>query len=162
MNTTQKEKAPVKKRPRTQEGVQPRMATKPKAPAVFFSDEPKMPGHLNEQAKLEWRYIIDSLKASGQMHHLDRAILATYCMTYARLAEAELEIEEFGQAYLESAENPVLKNNPWVGIRDKLANQLIGLAGELGFTPASRAKISPKTQQQTKVEVPSAASSYFN
>lgn len=53
---------------------------------------PKPPEHLNDAARAEWRRVIKSLDVTT----LDVAALAVYCQAYARWAEAERNIAQFG------------------------------------------------------------------
>lgn len=121
------------------------------AQTFWSANEPKMPAYLNEAAQKEWRFIIDNLKAAGEIVALDRATLAMYCTVYARMVEAEIQIEEKGQAYweefLELKIRPKFQVNPWVEVRDKHAKHLQELAAQLGFTPASRAIIGAKIKK---------------
>lgn len=141
------------------------------AQKFWSANEPKMPAHLTDLAQKEWRFIIDNLKAAGEIVALDRATLAMYCTVYARMVEAEVKIEEKGQAYweefLELKIRPKFQVNPWVEVRDKLAKQLQELAAQLGFTPASRAIIGAKAKKLAPEPAPTpktnnAADPYFN
>ncbi len=100
---------------------------------------PKVPAHLPKEARAEWRRVVAELAASGLLTKADRAMLAAYCVVYARWAEAEKELAARGPVYKTAEGN--LTQNPWLWVCNKALDQLRTYAGLFGLSPASRARL---------------------
>src|SRR6185503_12867478 len=57
---------------------------------------PDAPAHLTEAALVEWHRVGTELARVGVITHVDRAVLAGYCVTYARWVAAEEVLNETG------------------------------------------------------------------
>lgn len=114
----------------------------------------KIPDHLTDEARKEWRRIMPELESVGMLPKIDRAALAAYCQAWATMVEADREIESLKAAQVQAG-SPVQSGlvivtksgnvipNPFLGIRNTALKLLTRLASELGFTPRSRGKVTP-------------------
>jgi P27 family predicted phage terminase small subunit len=87
---------------------------------------------------LEWNRIVGELIALGVLSKFDRGPLAIYCGAYAMWAEAMQAIEQFGSMIKSPNGFPV--QSPYVAIVNRQAEVMLRIAGEFGFTPASRSR----------------------
>jgi len=103
---------------------------------------PTPPDWLQGEARLEWERITSKLAELGILTELDRAILSTYCQTWADYVEA-----------LAYCKKPLIKTvagniiqNPAIGVKNKAHQLLLRAAAEMGMTPSARAGMG-KPQQ---------------
>ena len=68
-----------------------------------------------------------------------RAPLAIYCGAYAQWVEAMLAVREYGMMIKSPNGYPI--QSPYVAILNHQADLMLKVAGEFGFTPASRSRI---------------------
>lgn len=76
---------------------------------------PKMPSHLSEYARQEWRRVVPQLLEMGVLTVVDGPMLALYCEAYAEYVKATEEIQRDGLTF--RTESGLIKQNPAVGIR---------------------------------------------
>jgi P27 family predicted phage terminase small subunit len=101
------------------------------------------PDYLTGYAFDEWHRIAPGLRVMGLLTELDIHILAAYCIAYSRWRETEEKLAEMRE------KDPVTRGllidgriNPLVKLSRNSATELLRLAGEFGFTPAARTRIS--------------------
>jgi P27 family predicted phage terminase small subunit len=101
------------------------------------------PDYLSGYALDEWYRIAPGLRVMGLLTELDVHILAAYCIAYSRWREVEEKLAEMRE------KDPVTRGllidgkiNPLVKISRNCATELLRFAGEFGFTPAARTRIS--------------------
>jgi len=100
------------------------------------------PAWLRDEAKQEWYAILPALKALGLYTEVDRAALANYCIAYADLQIAEMELQDKGDTQLVITKSGEMEvQSPWVFIKNRAQVQCNKWAREFGFTPASRASL---------------------
>jgi P27 family predicted phage terminase small subunit len=128
------------------------VATEPGRLTQVQDDEPKLdrastampmselecPAELPPLAREEWNRIVGELIALGVLSKFDRGPLAIYCGAYAMWAEAMKALEEFGTMIKSPSGYPV--QSPYVAIVNRQAEVMLRIAGEFGFTPASRSR----------------------
>jgi P27 family predicted phage terminase small subunit len=110
-------------------------------------NEPKPAGDLreppewfNDEQRRSWSYAIAHAPA-GLLKRLDRGILVVWVTAECLHAAAAQKVTAFGmlaKSYATGAPIP----NPYLTIAAKQAQTMIKAAAELGFTPASRSRIS--------------------
>jgi P27 family predicted phage terminase small subunit len=100
--------------------------------------ELECPAELPPLAREEWSRIVGELIALGALSKFDRGPLAIYCGAYAMWAEAMKALEEFGTMTKSPTGYPV--QSPYVAIVNRQAELMLRIAGEFGFTPASRSR----------------------
>ena len=101
---------------------------------------PRVPSHLDEAAKIEWRRIARELKVLGLVTSIDRAALAAYCQAYSRWSQAEESLAKVGLLIKTSNGNVV--QNPLVGIANRSMELMHRFLSEFGMTPSSRSRLS--------------------
>jgi P27 family predicted phage terminase small subunit len=103
---------------------------------------PEAPTFLSAAARQEWDRVCPLLFAAGLLTHVDGAVLAAYCVSFARWREAEQLLADPATDLLVPA---VSKDrqvpNPLVGIAARAMRDAMRFAGELGMLPAMRSKI---------------------
>ena len=92
----------------------------------------------NAYALAEWNRMVKALSAQGVLTLADMAILSLYCMAWAEVQEIDRLIDDCGR-YQEHKGYRQL--NPEVNDLNSQRSALIVTLKELGFTPASRAKM---------------------
>ena len=100
---------------------------------------PKCPPILQGEAKAEWRRMSRRLHDAGLLSEIDGAALTTYCLTWARLMDAEEKLRNSG-AILQTP-NGWLAQSPYLAIATKATEQLVRILVEFGMTPSSRSRI---------------------
>jgi P27 family predicted phage terminase small subunit len=106
-----------------------------------FGGLPKCPGHLDKNAKAEWRRISKELSAVGLLSAADRAALSAYCAAWSRWIAAEESIQKFGTV-IKSPKSGYPIQNPYVSISNTALDLMRKFLIEFGLTPASRSRIS--------------------
>lgn len=101
--------------------------------------KPKMPNHLNAQARIEWTRVVKELAAMKLLTSADADALAMYCETYARWVDASKCLAEKGMVHITENGYPVL--SPYVTIVNQFMRTMQRLLTEFGMTPASRSRI---------------------
>lgn len=110
---------------------------------------PACPGHLQDEAKKEWRRISAELLALGLISKIDRAALSAYCAAWAEMVSAERKIAELNASDPESMPGCVLTTSTgyqqlsaWVILRNKALDRMMRLASEFGMSPSSRSRVT--------------------
>jgi P27 family predicted phage terminase small subunit len=104
---------------------------------------------LYPEASAEWDRVVPELVASGVMTRVDLAALTCYCLAWAHVAQAEVEIHAHGilvpvmvedadGAYIDSGNR---KKNAAVTVLNESMRNVRAFASEYGITPASRTKV---------------------
>lgn len=101
---------------------------------------PSCPAHLLPSAKAEWKRLIRQLEDLRIISQLDRAVLAAYCQAYGRWVEAERKLKE--TPILLRTPAGYVQPSPWLAIANKNMELMHRFMSELGFSPASRARVT--------------------
>ena len=110
--------------------------------------QPTPPSFLNDDAKVEWGRVVDTLYKTGLMTELDRAVLAAYCQAYGQWAQAERALarmadkDEFNKALMVKTTNGNAVQNPLLGIANKAKADMVRYALEFGMSPSARSKVN--------------------
>lgn len=102
-----------------------------------LSKMPAAPAWLPSYAKAEWRRVVPQLVADRKIAAHELGTVEGYCLTVARIREAEEVIARLGMTF-ESDSGP--KRRPETMILKESIEAARRLAAELGLTPASRNK----------------------
>lgn len=103
----------------------------------------------DKTAKAEWKRIIPQLLAINVVGNLDLANVAGYCNAYALYRKATKDLE--GKPLVFS-ENGKAKENPFVNVQMKYANEMRRFADMCGLSISSRLKSAAtetKRQEET-------------
>src|SRR5215203_4208277 len=119
-------------------GKEKRPATAATAPEAAQLHDLECPAELPPLAREEWNRIVGELIALGVLSRFDRGPLAIYCAAYAAWAEAIEAMQTFGMMIKSPSGYPV--QSPYVAIANRQAEVMLRIAGEFGFTPASRSR----------------------
>lgn len=110
---------------------------------------PACPGHLQDEAKKEWRRVATELQALGLISKIDRAALSAYCAAWAEMVSAERKIAELNAADPELLPGCVLTTSTgyqqlsaWVILRNRAAERMMRFAAEFGMSPSSRSRVT--------------------
>jgi P27 family predicted phage terminase small subunit len=101
---------------------------------------PECPPELGPVARREWDRLVGELGKLKLVTNLDRAALAAYCGAYALWSEATEAIQKYGTMVKSPSGYPI--QSPYVAIANRLAELMMRISAEFGFTPASRSRIS--------------------
>ena len=96
------------------------------------------PPELPPLAVEEWNRIVGELIVLGVLSRFDRGPLAIYCGAYAAWAEAFEAMQKYGMMIKSPTGYPV--QSPYMAIMNRQAEIMLRIAGEFGFTPASRSR----------------------
>jgi P27 family predicted phage terminase small subunit len=80
------------------------------------------------------------LHDAGLLSEIDGAALTTYCLTWARLMDAEEKLRTIGAVV--KTPNGWLAHSPYLAIATKATEQLVRILVEFGMTPSSRSRIT--------------------
>jgi len=128
-----------------------------RGPAVKI---PTPPDHLGGEALAEWGRITGELYSLGLVTAIDRAALALYCESWGLYVQASEQLKALGGALVVEHPNGFKGPSPWLGIRDKAAEQCRRLLVEFGMSPSSRSR-AQTGQLDLFDEQDKAVSSYF-
>lgn len=135
------------------EGVQPEVAV------------PSIPAHLSKEARKEWKRITVELEALGLISRLDRAALAIYCQTWARLVQAELELEkrrasaeaaganEFDAVFVQTTPTGFQRESMLIRLVGKLQQDCDRYLASFGMSPSSRSKVKASDNRQGSLDL---------
>ena len=98
------------------------------------------PTYLGEIAKELWKFAV-AQAPKEMLTGLDFSILATWADTQAKIIQCEREINEFGM-FVEDENTGRRMANKALAQQNELKGILLRCLNELGFTPASRSKVS--------------------
>lgn len=97
------------------------------------------PSHLNDEQREVWEYAIANAP-KGLLKRLDRSVLEVWVRAYVFYREAADKVLVAGQVIKTPNGYPVM--NPYMANMNKQAQIMLKAASEMGFTPASRTRIS--------------------
>jgi P27 family predicted phage terminase small subunit len=129
-------------------------------PSVSNIGTPEMPPGMSPQAKPFWRYYAPRLEAMRVLAETDRDALADYCEALAQLEDiARLQAApEYRRLMLtvtvDGAGNEKIKaeTNPLDAQRRQWTLIARQLRGDLGLSPATRARVSASAPEQADVD----------
>lgn len=105
-------------------------------PAGALDDAPSW---FDDDQRASWRYALDN-SPPGLLRRLDRAMLTVWVVAECAHAKAAQELREGGLVVrYQGVATPI--NNPFLGVMNRQALILIKVASEMGFSPASRARV---------------------
>lgn len=108
------------------------------------------PEHLCELAKDAWRFAL-SQAPEELLTSLDFAVFEQWSVLYAQLVEVQKKLNQEG-LFITDPDTGISKPNVLLKIEVVLQDTLRRYMTEMGFTPASRSKISVSKKTETKNE----------
>ncbi len=100
------------------------------------------PEYMSESAKEAWRYAVEH-SPPGLLSALDGAVLERWANCSGLYREALAKINRAGvSGMLVKTPSGILRRSPLMDVIRDLALEMKGYEAEMGFTPASRSRIS--------------------
>ena len=116
---------------------------------------PDPPAHLSRAAKKIWRELVESARDYDCLVKLDAPILEQFCVTLELWRVLAQNIEEIGAVSVKRTKKGVVSrisvHKAFVALH-KLGGQLAVLAGQIGLSPAARAKLRLVAAETEKTE----------
>lgn len=112
----------------------------PKAPN-FVRLPPTPPRNLPKEAQNEWKRVVPELSRLELLKPVDRASLTAYCLTWARLMEAQEILNAEGLLHRNSQG---VVRHPALAVVEAASKELRAWANEYGLTPAAENRIAKK------------------
>ncbi len=103
-----------------------------------LSVAPRCPTWMPPHARAEWRRIVPQLVADRKLAAHEVQSVESYCLSVARIREAEVIIQRDGMTYIAPDGTP--RRHPATAILKEHQEAARRLLIELGGTPASRGK----------------------
>lgn len=97
------------------------------------------PEHFSDAEKIMWEKTLDATPY-GLLRNLDRQTFEMYVEAVCIRADAKRKLVAGSMVILTPSKMPV--QSPWLSIINKQTEIINKLAGEMGFTPASRTRIA--------------------
>lgn len=111
---------------------------------------PDPPRHLSAGARAEWRQVVPELHRMGVIARLDGTLLAMYAEAVARWRAAERIVAADGMLLTTQQGNRI--QHPAVGVANVARRDAVRIMGELGLTPAARAKMEAVATNEDEVD----------
>jgi P27 family predicted phage terminase small subunit len=103
------------------------------------------PKDLPEEGQTLWRSMGKLLLDAGLLTHGDVIALEMLCLSYARMKKANREVLVEGEVLV--SDNGGYYQNPWLSIANRAWEQVKGMLGEFGLTPAERTRVMAAIEQ---------------
>lgn len=107
---------------------------------------PSRPEWLSAEAKREWSRVAPELERMGLIAHVDRAMLAGYCQSWAQFVEMAKDLREHGVTF--ETEKGYQAPRPEVGVMFKSLDAMRRISALFGLTPADRGRIHLGVDEQ--------------
>lgn len=107
-------------------------------PPPFVRVAPPAPEWLPLEARAEWERIVPELDRLDFLKVSTRSSLTAYCLTWARLVEAQKTLAAEG-LLAENSQGRV--KHPLVNVVEAASKEIRSWCGEFGFTPSSEGRL---------------------
>lgn len=104
---------------------------------------PTAPEWLPDEARAEWERVVPELARLDLVKPIDRAALTAYCLTWARLVQAQKEIAADGGSVLGTNSQGRVRH-PAVAVAEAASKELRAWAQEFGLTPSAEQRVGSK------------------
>jgi P27 family predicted phage terminase small subunit len=116
-------------------------------------EAPACPKWVTGEGRKEWRRIVPLLVRLGLLTKVDRAALVGYCQAWARVVQAEEEMQKPGFQMIEVTDKGYAHVNPWFQVWTQSMKQVKAFGAEFGLTPAARSRVqTPEASEDDKFE----------
>jgi P27 family predicted phage terminase small subunit len=106
----------------------------------FVRLPPQPPEWLPEEARDEWDRVVPELTRLELLKPIDRAVLTAYCLTWARMVQAYMDVAS-GNLTTKGSQGQLVKH-PSVMVLESATRELRALAAEFGMTPSSENRLN--------------------
>lgn len=103
------------------------------------------PEFMTDGARAAWDYAICQCP-EGVLTSLDVGVFSRWCVLYDQMSQLAADIKERGTLII--SEKGTEDVNPSLKMLNQIATTLTRMESEMGFTPASRTKISVKPKEE--------------
>lgn len=114
-----------------------------------FTGTPKCPTWLSTEAKKEWKRITGVLADLDLLRAVDTAVLASYCVAFARWQQAEQQVATEGTVLRitgSTGQEKIVKH-PALLVSDQSQKQMFRACSLLGFSPADRTRVAVNAKE---------------
>jgi len=108
---------------------------------LSWSERMTPPAHMSDGAKAVWKSAIDSV-SPDRLNELDRAALGAWATACDLYRQAQIGLDETGLV-VKAPVTGTLVQSPYLAILNKQVSIIVRTSMQLGFTPASRARVKP-------------------
>lgn len=119
---------------------------------------PRCPGHLQVEAKREWKRMGAELEALGLISQIDRAAFVGYCTAWAETVFCEQKISVLNAADPEGQAGLIgitpsgyQQMSVWVQIRNRAYERMLKFSAEFGMSPSARGRVTPSENRQSNL-----------
>lgn len=109
-------------------------------------EAPPCPQWLSKSARTHYRFIVGELKAAGLIAKIDQGMLAILCTSYARMKEAEEEIQANGE--YQKTPNGYMQLSTAAVLWDRHSSKYEKVAKQFGITVRARQTIKVDNPNQ--------------
>lgn len=117
----------------------------------LIGEAPTCPAWLSSDAKKHFRDIVKQLTAAGLIAKIDQGALAILATSYARMKEAETQMQEHGE--FQETPNGYQQLAPWAIAWDRHSKQYEKLCVKFGITVAGRQRLRMENPNQGSLEL---------
>jgi P27 family predicted phage terminase small subunit len=116
--------------------------------ASLKNKAPACPEFLSENAKAEWRRIINDLLTLGVVTKIDRGELAVYCEAWADWKYARLKIKEMKDSgFVETTPSGYKQMSAWMQVANRAEDRMRTAGASFGLNPSARSRMQIRTPQ---------------
>jgi P27 family predicted phage terminase small subunit len=105
---------------------------------------PKLPDHLDEAAKREWKRLIPILRRMRVLTEADGIALAGLCQAYSTMAQTQTKVNKTGLLLVREGQ---IRATPLLKIIHECSDRINILCREFGLTPAARSRLQMNSTQ---------------
>ncbi|MDQ2945130.1 MAG: phage terminase small subunit P27 family [Acidobacteriota bacterium] len=116
-------------------GKRPTNQSEPQPAAV----DPKLPSHLDKDARKEWRELLPILRRMRVVTEADYMVLSNLCQDFSTLKAAQTKLSETGILIKGRYGQPVV--NPLLRVVNEKTASVNSACREFGLTPSARSRI---------------------
>jgi len=106
----------------------------------------RVPDHLNDEGKKEWKRLVAILKRMRVLTEADYMVVANAADVYSMICDASRQLKVAGILY--KGPSGYIQTSPLMGIITRNISLLKGLLSELGLTPASRSRLQVQPERK--------------
>jgi len=111
-------------------------------------DNIEPPGWLSDFAKDAWRFAVSQMP-EGMLTSLDWVTFTMWADTYSKIVELDANLRHVGLTIVDEKKG-IEVPNPMLREQTALKQTLAKYLSELGFTPASRSRVSVNTKKEAE------------
>ncbi|CCH54473.1 phiRv1 phage protein [Fibrisoma limi BUZ 3] len=113
-------------------------------PPELLAEIPDPPEGLGEWGQREWHVVTRWLHSVGNLAATDLSLVAAYCNEVDNYWSYDASVKKMGAVvpFKKGGELVKLQRNPYTVLRTDALTNALRLAGQFGFTPSARARLT--------------------